>query len=541
MTGIRSPTANLSFLARALTHEVWGITPDALEGLRQAVEAGHSPAPPAARDAPELHAATSFQPVLNTLGQRVAVVTLQGTILSRVPEWAESYGFVSPQAFARNMIMAADDASIAIIVIACDSSGGTVNGTVEAAEAVAYARRKKRVVAVASDMMCSAAFWICVQASQIVVTPTAMVGSIGVITSHTDVSAMYSQMGVVVTYIRSAVKKALGQPTEKLTGAALAERQALVDSIHAQFVADVAQGRRKPAETVAKDWATGQIWVGQEAVSAGLVDRVASLSTVMAELTGNAVPPESPTGPDPDDDPEDDESEDNDAQADSLGVSMPSTGSPPHSAQEAQTMNINAITAKLQKGEALTAEENTFLAAHLSASGQEGSPPPAARPAATEPTAAAPDTTAWPADARAAFDSMNARLTATEGRATAAEQSAAAERDIRLTGHFEGRAMALGQPTEFAATLRSASEKLSKDEYAAYEQALERGAAATAGLMDERGSSTAQASGDVFAELTSRAKTLMAADTRLTLADAQKQAMASDSAFAHRYHASLRR
>jgi len=41
----------------------------------------------------------------------------------------------------------------------------------------------------------------------------------------------------------------------------------MVDSIHAQFVAAVAAGRKKPVETVTSKWATGQVWVGQEAVA----------------------------------------------------------------------------------------------------------------------------------------------------------------------------------------------------------------------------------------------------------------------------------
>jgi len=542
MMPTRSPTASLNFLAHALTHDAWGITPDALDGLRQTLEAGQTPTPDASKPG-DLHASTTFLPRVDALGQRVAVITLQGSIISRAPEWAESYGYVSPQAFARNVIAAADDASITTIVIACDSPGGTVSGTVEAAEAVAYARARKQVVAVASDLMCSAALWICSQASQIIVTPTAMVGSIGVITSHTDISGYYKSLGVVVTYIRSAVKKALGQATEALTETALAERQALVDSIHAQFVAAVAIGRKKPAETVASKWATGQVWVGQEAVAVGLVDRVASLSTVLAELTGNAAPPPSTTGPD--DNPEDDEQDDTDARADASGVSTPTAGPSPHSAQEAPTMNIQTITAKLQKGEALTAEESTFLATHLSGGEQPAAAatpvtPAASTQAAAQPAAAAPNTNGWPPEAIAAFEGLNSRLTATEQRATNAEASASAERDIRLTGHFEARAVALGQPVAFAATLRAAHDKLTKDEYEAYEQALNVGAQAREGFMQERGSATAQASGDTYAELNTRARALMAADTRLTLTDAQKQVMAADPAFARRYHAAMR-
>lgn len=197
-------------------------------------------------------------------------------------------------------------------------------------------------------------------------------------------------------------------------------------------------------------------------------------------------------------------------------------------------MNINAISAKLSAGQPLTAEEGTFLQAHLAKQGTAAAAPAAAA-ATPAPTAAAgqTDTSTWPPEARAAFDGLNARL-------TVAEQTASTERNIRLQGHFESRARALGQPNDFAATLRSAHDKLSKDEYEAFEAGLARGAAARGGLLDERGNGASASSADVTAELNTRTQALMAADTRLTLVAAQKQVFAADPGFAQRYNDALR-
>lgn len=193
-------------------------------------------------------------------------------------------------------------------------------------------------------------------------------------------------------------------------------------------------------------------------------------------------------------------------------------------------MNLATISAKLSAGTPLTAEERAFLNQQLDAQ--------AGQPAAVTPPAA--DTTSWPAEARAAFEAMSARLDATERRAETAERSASAERDIRLDAHFRGRALALGQPESFASVLRAASERLSAEDYAAYEAALERGAQASASLLQEQGSATAGPGGDVMAELDSRARALMAKDTALTYEGAQRQVMA-DTDFARRYHGALRR
>lgn len=525
---------NLQFLARALSGEAWSITPQALDHLQNQVASGQTLRIDADQPTPE--AAVQRVPLLRNNGKTVALVSLHGVVVSRAPGWAEHYGYVNPQNFAAQVRALADDSSVASICLSLDSPGGTVAGTIEAAEAVAYARTRKKVTAVVNDMACSAAFWIASQASEITVTPTAMTGSIGVIITHADYSKMLGTVGIVVNYIRSAAKKALGQPYEPLSEEARAGFQATVDSIHAQFVQAVARGRRKAKAVVAESWATGEIWIGADAVTQGLADRVASLQTVLGEQTGAIVPPE-PSAPPPDDeeDPEARASPPPTASSTDAEQNPSPTEDPPApteagsfipisapQAQEDQTMKTPDILAKVQSGQALTAEERAHLNKHLDSQGS-GTP------------AANVDLSQLSPEARAAVEKAQADATAAQARAERAESTANTERDNRLNREFSERAVALGQPAAFGATLRSASEKLSAEEYAALEQSL-NATGAQQKLLSESGSSKDNRdSGNVQADYRTRVAAHIKANPGTSRADAGRAVLAADPAFAQRY------
>lgn len=546
---------NLHFLAHALqAGQLWATGQPILDELHARVmnPQGHGPG---AEDLAEQPVAlTQRVPLVRGNGKSVALVTFHGVVISRVPAWAEGYGYINPQRFAAEIRKLADDQTVSTIVLSMDSPGGTVAGTVEAGDAVAYARSKKRVVAVTNDMAASAAYWVASQASEIVVTPTAITGSIGVISTHADYTKMMDTWGIVVTYIRSAAKKALGQPYEPFNAEAQAEWQKTVDAMYAQFIQAVARGRRKARAVVAEQWGSGEVWTGQAAVTAGLADRVGSLTAVLGELTG-ATPAPAPEPPPPDTD--EDQAEDAlDAQTtpsptangdpdipDAEQTTSPTddppatpeagpsiTPQPAPNAQEA-SMNIATISAKLAAGETLSAEERKFLDDHLAAQS-------AAAAGAGQPTpqgAAKIDLSALTPEAREAVEKAQADAAAANARAERAENTANAERDQRLDREFRERALQLGQPAAFGATLRAASEKMTKEEYASLEQSL-NATGAQLELTGERGSTQdRRASGNVQADYKARVDAAMKEDLSLTRAQAGQKVMRDDPAFAARY------
>jgi len=106
---------------------------------------------------------------------------------------------------------------IEAIFLDIDSPGGSVNGTPELAQAVADASKAKYVYAFSAGQMCSAAYWVASQADAIYATPSARVGSIGVILPVVDSSAAFEQAGLKMEVFAAGKFKSSGTPGTSLT------------------------------------------------------------------------------------------------------------------------------------------------------------------------------------------------------------------------------------------------------------------------------------------------------------------------------------
>ena len=213
-------------------------------------------------------------------GRNLAIVPMHGPMMNRAGVFQRLFaGHNSPQHFARLMRAASQNGNIEKILIDVDSPGGTVAGTTEAAEAVDYAVRRKgaeNVTAFANGQMASSAYWIASRAGQIIADPTALVGSIGILTAHVDRTGAAEKAGVKVSYFRSGQHKGASQPFEGgISEAEAAEVQRLVSKTHDEFVASV-EDRRGALREEAK---AGKVYVGAEAQEVGLIDGVGSFES----------------------------------------------------------------------------------------------------------------------------------------------------------------------------------------------------------------------------------------------------------------------
>ena len=114
----------------------------------------------------------------------------------------------SPKTHVKSLRELEDKKSIKALVVRIDSPGGAVAPSQEIYEAVKALRKTKKVVCSLGDLAASGGYWIASQAHELVVTPSGMVGSIGVIVPHQDVSAMRERIGVKTEYITAGKFKA---------------------------------------------------------------------------------------------------------------------------------------------------------------------------------------------------------------------------------------------------------------------------------------------------------------------------------------------
>jgi signal peptide peptidase SppA len=211
----------------------------------------------------------------------IGVVAIDGPIMRK------------PDIFARVLFRATDanmigDAlreagardDIKAVFLDIDSPGGTVAGTPELAATVASINERKPVYAFSSGLMASAAYWIASQARAIYATPSAQVGSIGVVQAVIDDTAALNAEGIKVEVFSVGKYKAMGAPGTPLTDDQRDLIRSNLAEIAQEFHAAVlARGRSIPAEAM-----EGQTFSGRQAQRFNLAGMVSDRAEAMRRL-----------------------------------------------------------------------------------------------------------------------------------------------------------------------------------------------------------------------------------------------------------------
>lgn len=214
----------------------------------------------------------------------IAVLPLRGTIANRMGTLQESSGGMSCERFSQMYRQAMQDPNVTAVVVDVDSPGGAVPGCHELATEMLALRGRKPTVAVANDLMASAAFWIGGCVDEVVAVPSARIGSIGVFSMAADLSEKLKKEGVKVTLFKFGANKAEGEPFAPMSAAAVARRQAAVDEAGNTFVADVARARRINSAEVRTRFGDGAVLSAKEALRTGMIDRIATLDDTLERL-----------------------------------------------------------------------------------------------------------------------------------------------------------------------------------------------------------------------------------------------------------------
>jgi len=216
---------------------------------------------------------------------KIGVLPIEGVIQPKWDIWTWFFGGTSLDILTRDFNLLLDDNSVDTIVLDIDSPGGVVSCVQEFANIIFNARNKKPIYAVTSATMASAAYWIGAAAEEVFVTDEAAVtGSIGVVTSHVDISELEKKLGIKTTEIVAGKKKRITSSLAPLSEEGRAELQTRVDHIYNAFVKDIAKFRGVDTETVLSDMADGQIFLGSQGVEAGLVDEVAPTEDILDRI-----------------------------------------------------------------------------------------------------------------------------------------------------------------------------------------------------------------------------------------------------------------
>ncbi|WP_363798406.1 S49 family peptidase [Lysobacter firmicutimachus] len=212
----------------------------------------------------------------------VYVLPIHGTLVQRTAGLDALSGLTSYQSIARRLDAALADESVRGIVLDIDSPGGEAAGVFDLADQIVAARSRKPVWAVANDAAFSAAYALASAASRVFLTRTAGVGSIGVIALHVDQSQRDTRAGLTYTPIHAGARKNDGSPHAPLTDEARSSIQTEVNRLYELFVLTVADQRGLSVDAVRKTEAG--LFFGQDAIDAGLADRLGTLGDAVQQL-----------------------------------------------------------------------------------------------------------------------------------------------------------------------------------------------------------------------------------------------------------------
>lgn len=209
----------------------------------------------------------------------VAIIPVYGSIFRRANLMTEVSGATSTEIIARDFNSALNNKDVNAIVFDMDSGGGQANGISELSSMIFNARGKKPIKAYAGGSFASACYWLGSSCDEVIINNTGIAGSIGAMLSFDDDTEAKEKNGIrQMKYISSV------SPHKNSNS----ELQKLVDSLGAIFVENVARNRGVTTDFVLKNYGQGGLFVGQEAVDAGLADRVGTLEEVIASLSNKS-------------------------------------------------------------------------------------------------------------------------------------------------------------------------------------------------------------------------------------------------------------
>jgi ClpP class serine protease len=144
----------------------------------------------------------------------------------------------------------------------------------ELADEIYAARSQKPITAFVDTMAASAAYWLASQATEVIITPSGRVGSIGVFGLHMDHSQELAKAGIFPTFIQAGKYKTEANPLQPLSDDAKAAWQARVEAMYGVFVRDVARGRGVTADAVRSEFGEGRMVDAKDAVTKGMADQI---------------------------------------------------------------------------------------------------------------------------------------------------------------------------------------------------------------------------------------------------------------------------
>ncbi|WP_336041586.1 signal peptide peptidase SppA [Acinetobacter dispersus] len=225
---------------------------------------------------------SSDKATTNISSNHLAVVDIVGTIDSSAGQ-----STVNSEDTNKALKRAFEASGSKAVALNINSPGGSPVQSDEIWQEIRYLKKQhpdKKVYAVIGDMGASGAYYIASAADEIIVNPSSLVGSIGVIMPNYGLSGLAQKLGIEDRTLTAGSNKDILSMTKPLDPAQKQHVQSVLNNVHTHFINAVKEGRGKRLKSNDPAIFSGLFWTGEQAVALGVADRSGSLTTLMRDL-----------------------------------------------------------------------------------------------------------------------------------------------------------------------------------------------------------------------------------------------------------------
>jgi signal peptide peptidase SppA len=212
----------------------------------------------------------------------VQVLPVHGFLVSRGAHINACETMTSYEGLRQQLRAAIADPLVERIVLDIDTPGGSAVGAFELAADIRAMSLIKPITGIVNFMAYSGGYLIGAACSELVVSQTSGVGSVGVIASHMERSKQLESAGVKVTTVYAGAHKNDLSPNEPLTDQSIRVLNDLVQESYQLFTGAVSVYRGMSIEAVRATEAG--LYRGQAAIAIGFADRLQTPQDAVDDL-----------------------------------------------------------------------------------------------------------------------------------------------------------------------------------------------------------------------------------------------------------------
>ena len=225
------------------------------------------------------------------VSDKILVVDISGVITTMRPGMFSNANVCNPDYIKAVLNKARKDSNIKAVILRIDSPGGGVAATDTISYEIEKYTKETRipVYAMIQGLGCSGGYHVACSAQRIYIQPSGLTGSIGVIMSYAKISKLAEKIGLEQVVVKSGDMKDIGNAMRDMTEEERGVVQKIINDYYGQFLDQVIENRsafsnRKQMMTIAD----GRVYTASQALANNLVDQVAHLDGVIADIKKKA-------------------------------------------------------------------------------------------------------------------------------------------------------------------------------------------------------------------------------------------------------------